>query len=268
MGIHPSKEAFTIQSPNSMMAGKSETVDYGSLLPQGLYSSACVDYDYKVVRRFIREGRLAPFYKGLNELPEPSISDHNQAPSMCVPISTKTVSTPDHCTTTTTTPTATTVTTHCPTVKKQAVRFPSRPSLRPSKSPSDLNALLYTDTVECPICFLIYPAFINYSRCCDKPICTECFLQLRRSPESPLIPAVCPFCVQPNFGVVHVPPVWSIHYENLSKRRLDLIRTVSANDTSTTSTRRKRLGPNDPDVVLVGKYFEQPMNLKAGNSCG
>lgn len=30
---------------------------------------------------------------------------------------------------------------------------------------------------ECPICFLAYPA-LNRSRCCDKEICTECYLRV------------------------------------------------------------------------------------------
>lgn len=53
---------------------------------------------------------------------------------------------------------------------------------------------------------------MNRTRCCDKSICTECFLQLRRSSTSPLVPAVCPFCVQPNLGVIYIPPPWSKKY--------------------------------------------------------
>src|SRR6266498_589839 len=69
------------------------------------------------------------------------------------------------------------------------------------------------------ICFLFnnniqyYPRNINYSRCCDQPICTECFVQIKR-PESGTLgannsPAVCPFCVQPNFGICYKPPSFS-----------------------------------------------------------
>lgn len=50
-----------------------------------------------------------------------------------------------------------------------------------------------------------YPANINYSRCCDQPICTECFVQIKR-PEATLEPAACPFCVEPNFGILYHPP--------------------------------------------------------------
>ncbi|SPO19956.1 uncharacterized protein UTRI_00348_B [Ustilago trichophora] len=64
---------------------------------------------------------------------------------------------------------------------------------------------------ECPICFLYYPSPLNFSRCCHQPICTECFVQMKRAdptstnpPSSE--PRSCPFCVEPNFGVTYSPP--------------------------------------------------------------
>ncbi|KAI9597268.1 hypothetical protein BDF19DRAFT_412249 [Syncephalis fuscata] len=65
---------------------------------------------------------------------------------------------------------------------------------------------LYRNAIECPICFLYYPRNINYSRCCHQPICTECFLQIKRNASDITNPAPCPFCVKPNFGVVYMPP--------------------------------------------------------------
>lgn len=47
---------------------------------------------------------------------------------------------------------------------------------------------------------------INYSRCCQQPICTECFVQIKRS-DLNLDPCACPFCVEPDFGVVYSPTV-------------------------------------------------------------
>ncbi|CAO3694024.1 unnamed protein product [Rhizopus microsporus] len=91
---------------------------------------------------------------------------------------------------------------------------------------------------ECPICFLFYPSNINKTRCCHKSICTECFLQFKRSSSSPLIPAVCPFCVQPNLGVVYLPPPWSKHYDKLKRSRPDLYTT-------------KKIEPDDPNVIYV-----------------
>ncbi len=56
---------------------------------------------------------------------------------------------------------------------------------------------------ECPICFLNYPTPLNFSRCCHQPICTECFVQMKRAdpnshnpPSSE--PRSCPFCVEPD----------------------------------------------------------------------
>ncbi|KAF2457832.1 hypothetical protein BDY21DRAFT_385534 [Lineolata rhizophorae] len=96
-----------------------------------------------------------------------------------------------------------------------------------------IEAFLYKDATECPICFLYYPPYLNKTRCCDQPICSECFVQIKRpdphppehadpsnpnagadsqspqqSDDSQLVsePAACPFCVQPEFGVTYEPP--------------------------------------------------------------
>ncbi|KAL2476513.1 RING/U-box superfamily protein [Abeliophyllum distichum] len=54
------------------------------------------------------------------------------------------------------------------------------------------------DLEECPICFLYYPS-LNWSRCCMKGICTECFLQMR-TPSSTR-PTQCPYCKTLNYAV-------------------------------------------------------------------
>ncbi|CDK28940.1 unnamed protein product [Kuraishia capsulata CBS 1993] len=93
----------------------------------------------------------------------------------------------------------------------------------PSKG---LLLTLYRDSAECPICFLYYPQNLNLSRCCVQPICTECFVQMRRQDPHPphdeqgvpvpedqisnpedLIsePVKCPFCAMPDFGVTYTP---------------------------------------------------------------
>ena len=97
-----------------------------------------------------------------------------------------------------------------------------------------LEAYLYKDASECPICFLYYPPYLNKTRCCDQAICSECFVQIKRPDPHPpehvdpttrqsspaqnanaevvdpeeLISesAGCPFCVQPDFGVTYDPP--------------------------------------------------------------
>ncbi|KAL6718549.1 SNF1-interacting protein [Lecanora helva] len=95
-----------------------------------------------------------------------------------------------------------------------------------------IEAFLYKDASECPICFLYYPPHLNRTRCCDQAICSECFVQIKRPDPHPpehadpslpppppstteqdidpeeLIsePAACPFCVQPEFGITYDPP--------------------------------------------------------------
>lgn len=90
-----------------------------------------------------------------------------------------------------------------------------------------VEVFLYKDATECPICFLTYPPYLNHTRCCDQPICSECFVQIKRpdphfpeghnendpnhNPEEAaglLVsePACCPYCTQPEFGVTYEPP--------------------------------------------------------------
>ncbi|KAK6457654.1 uncharacterized protein RJT20DRAFT_114698 [Scheffersomyces xylosifermentans] len=89
----------------------------------------------------------------------------------------------------------------------------------------DLLRKLYRNATECPICFLYYPKYLNVSRCCLQPICTECFVQIKRldphpphddssnEPGSEELPhtliseaASCPYCASPDFGVTYDPP--------------------------------------------------------------
>ncbi|KAJ1895134.1 SNF1-interacting protein [Kickxella alabastrina] len=73
--------------------------------------------------------------------------------------------------------------------------------------PVDLQKLLRRH-VECPICFLYYPQNINYTRCCHKPLCTECFVQIKRKLDDDLItPTHCPYCVEVNLGIIYYAPV-------------------------------------------------------------
>lgn len=88
----------------------------------------------------------------------------------------------------------------------------------------ELLLKLYREASECPICFLYIPPYLNVSRCCGQPICSECFVQIKRlDPHPPhddmsnenkaelphtliLEPANCPFCAMPNFGVTYDSP--------------------------------------------------------------
>jgi hypothetical protein len=102
-----------------------------------------------------------------------------------------------------------------------------------------MEAFLYKDATECPICFIYYPPYLNKTRCCDQPICSECFVQIKRpdphppehsDPSSPPVepqenpealvsePANCPYCQQAEFGVTYEPPPFrrGLAYANIS----------------------------------------------------
>lgn len=53
-----------------------------------------------------------------------------------------------------------------------------------------------------------YPPGLVHTRCCDQPICTECFVQIKRAdPTTTHLesePAACPFCMEPNFGCLYI----------------------------------------------------------------
>lgn len=96
-----------------------------------------------------------------------------------------------------------------------------------------IEVFLYKDASECPICFLYYPPYLNTTRCCEQPICSECFVQIKRpdphppehndpDPNAPPVTeeerlaqaegllvsevASCPYCKQPEFGITYSPP--------------------------------------------------------------
>lgn len=101
-----------------------------------------------------------------------------------------------------------------------------------------MEAFLYKDAIECPICFIYYPPYLNQTRCCDQAICSECFVQIKRPdphpPEHPdptnpappeenpetLVsePANCPYCQQAEFGVTYDPPPFrrGLAYANMN----------------------------------------------------
>ncbi|THZ29078.1 hypothetical protein D6C91_01656 [Aureobasidium pullulans] len=106
-------------------------------------------------------------------------------------------------------------------IAPQEIQLPRDPRV----NGSPLEAVLYKDASECPICFMYYPPHLNKTRCCDQPICSECFVQIKRPDPHPpehhdddgnpttdeeglLVsePAACPFCVTPEFGVSYQPP--------------------------------------------------------------
>ncbi|KAI5860901.1 hypothetical protein GGS23DRAFT_606663 [Durotheca rogersii] len=93
-----------------------------------------------------------------------------------------------------------------------------------------LEVFLYKEGLECPLCLMYYPPYLNRTRCCCQIICSECFVQIKRPDphlpehhgddegshaqagteehEGELITeaAKCPYCTQTEFGVTYDPP--------------------------------------------------------------
>ncbi|KAJ5355798.1 hypothetical protein N7517_010407 [Penicillium concentricum] len=154
--------------------------------------------------------------------------------------------------------------------------------------PIEVN--LYKDASECPICFLYYPPYLNRTRCCDQPICSECFVQIKRpdphppehgepnsnapsaegeqaeSTESQLVsePSACPFCVQPEFGVTYSPPSFrrGLSYvadpsARLSPNFASPVSSTSSLSSATAAVPGRRratsLSASDPTVVTTDR---------------
>ncbi|CAE7089904.1 unnamed protein product [Rhizoctonia solani] len=177
---------------------RDETVDFGHLSPQGIYTGA-QDWNRELVGKLIVDRKLAPFYRPLEDY-EPDwdnetilrnrklkSGEESLPPPMTLPISGPAVFS-----------------------GKGSVKGKGVADRREQQRMSE--AEVYHGAVECPICFMYYPPNINRSCCCDQAICTECFVQIKRNEPTTthLVsePAACPYCVQENFGVTYEPPSW------------------------------------------------------------
>lgn len=154
-----------------------------------------------------------------------------------------------------------------------------------------MEAFLYKDATECPICFLTYPPYLNRTRCCDQSICSECFVQIKRAdphlpehhpdgqardptqgltPEDPpemltSEPSCCPYCQQPEFGVTYDPPpfrrgfVFSSSSSHLASgtamsSQSSLHSTLSPTSASQPGRRRGHsLSANAPNVITTDR---------------
>eukprot|EP00612_Vaucheria_litorea_P001444 CAMPEP_0171452710 /NCGR_PEP_ID=MMETSP0945-20130129/708_1 /TAXON_ID=109269 /ORGANISM="Vaucheria litorea, Strain CCMP2940" /LENGTH=418 /DNA_ID=CAMNT_0011977429 /DNA_START=96 /DNA_END=1352 /DNA_ORIENTATION=+ len=73
---------------------------------------------------------------------------------------------------------------------------------------------------ECPICFMGYIG-VNTTQCCKKPLCTECYLQLKPPRSS----VSCPFCNSHKFSIVYNGPLSD---EDRNKKWEDEQRVIEA----------------------------------------
>lgn len=104
-----------------------------------------------------------------------------------------------------------------------------------------------------------FPGPLNISRCCLQPICTECFVQIQRVDPKHTVPpssqpAMCPFCVTSEFGVVYDPPETTDASSNTPKSSAQtaIECAETAVGTGGASTNGRTSYPADhPRVVLV-----------------
>ena len=153
-----------------------------------------------------------------------------------------------------------------------------------------IEAYLYKDANECPICFLSYPPYLNTTRCCDQPICSECFVQIKRpephqpehetpDPNAPPVSegereaqadgqlvsevATCPYCKTPEFGITYVPPGFrrGLTYGGASSSTYQITSAMSSQTSISSSgmsagagrRRGTSISANAPEVITTDK---------------
>ena len=157
-------------------------------------------------------------------------------------------------------------------IRPREIRLPRDPHVNGQR----LEAHLYKDATECPICFLYYPPYLNKTRCCDQEMCSECFVQIKRPDPHPpehvdpslpppapaeiegregeLVsePATCPFCKVPQFGITYEPPSFrkGLVYANHASGHL-LNRSVSGmSSSSSLASAGENGGGSSPTVGM------------------
>ncbi|KAG2365769.1 hypothetical protein BDR07DRAFT_1470355 [Suillus spraguei] len=229
-------------SSSSSRGHHDDTVDYGHLTPQGVYTGP-KDWNHGIVTQLIIDRRLAPFYRPLEDYDENWDDEQIMSARRVLP---------DTDSGNSDTPPTRVDSRDCTKPAHQSKR--SGTLKDPSHYP---EAAVYRGAVECPICFLYYPPNMNHSRCCDQAICTECFVQIKRTEPTAthLVsePAACPYCVQENFGVVYTPPSWrtGIGSDGTSLPVWSDIPKGSNIPSAVQKRRRKSFGHDSPEVVAT-----------------
>ncbi|KAL7749790.1 SNF1-interacting protein [Sorochytrium milnesiophthora] len=187
----PSSGGRRSRAPDVQTPPKLEdtVVDAGHTVPRNKLYHAQYHYDRSIVASLIQSRKLAPFYDGLADVDELELEQIDEDMQQQESIADSSTAPSAHGSSA--------------SVTDEAAAASTGPS------PKEVQALkkwvvTVGGAVECPICFLFYPKNINYSRCCDQPICTECFVQIKRPESNEEAP--CPYCVVPGFGVLYLPP--------------------------------------------------------------
>ena len=133
-------------SASSSRGHQDETVDYGFLTPQGVYTGT-PDWNHQIVTQLIVERRLAPFYRPLEDYDENWDDEQILAARKPLPLSdvatSESGSRSEHANPSNT-----------PSRLTHASQANRRPGAlkEPSRNP---EAMVYRGATECPICFLV-----------------------------------------------------------------------------------------------------------------
>ncbi|KAI9231690.1 MAG: hypothetical protein BYD32DRAFT_466924 [Podila humilis] len=225
---------------------KADQIDGGGLVPNGIYT-ATQDYDFRIVQRLILQRKLAPFYKGLEECDD-SEDAHEEKLKLAMSL-------PSQHGHSTGVKSGSTSATPPPTTSsgKRTSTGTNGHGLSQGHGNNTPDLRLYQGAVECPICFLYYPRNINRTRCCDKPMCTECFVQLKRLESAPTESPACPYCVEPHFGVLYSASLFPMHGTSMAVSSPNSVDRPQTTDTqmSPSSNRRRSTSHKSPEVVAA-----------------
>ncbi|GAA5947173.1 hypothetical protein JCM3765_001558 [Sporobolomyces pararoseus] len=230
--MKPSGSTSSLRSRSSTLDSNSRTmIDGGFLEPQSLLYSH-VEYHRPTVHKLIIDHKLSPFYLGLNDFEEEwdleeivkalgeaeQQATQNLKDALNAAIESVTEVEAAQLNAPTGTRKHKEVTQQLSLAILRKERLAEMIKIRDKRgggglqwtSKSDQAKLYKERALECPICFLYYPPNMVHTRCCDQPICTECFVQIKRAEPTPTHlesePAACPFCMEPNFGCVYEKP--------------------------------------------------------------
>jgi hypothetical protein len=77
-----------------------------------------------------------------------------------------------------------------------------------------LGREMVSSMTECPICCYYYPKNLNYTCCCHNPICTSCFVQLRKHRRLKHIK--CPYCNIETLSIMYCRPLTLLKSNDVS----------------------------------------------------
>ena len=131
-------------SSSSARGHHDDTVDFGSLVPQGVYTGP-QDWNQAIVAQLIVQRKLAPFYRPLEEYDESWDDEQILASRKELPENPETAS---HGETTSTAPSSKS------DIGSSFRSHGKRPSAQKDVAKFS-EAIIYRGAVECPICFLV-----------------------------------------------------------------------------------------------------------------